>query len=138
MKNDALQYLKENNLLEYGTLICREEMERALEKEYVDGWFFLGPFLQLKEDIEDLGYQCTSRNCEQGELYILPFMEFIQKREDQFKNFVKKHEKREKSCHKIDQSELSKKEREELRHLLNKMALLKKSMKNAMDSFLED
>lgn len=63
-------WLKDNNYLEYGTIIPREVLENLFRADFQDGWEFLTPFLAMKMYLEEEGYMCTSENQDRGCLKI--------------------------------------------------------------------
>jgi hypothetical protein len=65
----AYEYLEENGQLEYGHTIPKKVIEKVLGMNYQDHISFIGPYLQLKQFIEDNGYLVHTR-LEQCELIL--------------------------------------------------------------------
>jgi len=96
-KENAFIFLKEQGLLEYGTIIPAEVFEYILKFPVVDNWKFLGPFLEMKQFIEENGFLCTTENMELGCLRIFDTDE-IAVRADRIFNNVTNRLKRLQSC----------------------------------------
>jgi hypothetical protein len=61
----AFKVLKQSDLIFPGSVVGREELERALEKEFKPGcWHWLGAFLMLKNKIESEGFFITQSDIE--------------------------------------------------------------------------
>jgi tRNA 2-selenouridine synthase SelU len=89
-KELILKELESLDLLDYGKVIPREILESLLKIPYSDSWAFLGPFLEIKEFIEDNGFLCTTKNMEQGCLRIFGIQEMVPKSERIQEGFVRR------------------------------------------------
>lgn len=69
-KERIFNWLRENNYLDYGTIIPRKILENLFHAKIDDGWEFLTPFLAMKMYLEEEGYMCTSENQAHGDLKI--------------------------------------------------------------------
>jgi hypothetical protein len=96
-KEKAVAYLEQQGCLEYGYTIPKECIEVAIGVKFKESWDFLGPFLQLKQTLEEQGYLSTSENINPGSLRIFGVDEVSYRSDLIFKNIVKKM-KRLQSC----------------------------------------
>ena len=78
-KELILKELESLDLLDYGKIISREVLESLLKIQYSDSWEFLGPFLELKETLEENGFLCTTANMSLGCLRIFDVAEMVPK-----------------------------------------------------------
>ncbi len=69
-KNKILNWLQENNYLEYGTVIPKEILETLFRARITDEWDFRGPYLELKMLLEEEGFLCTTEDVPYGCLKI--------------------------------------------------------------------
>ncbi len=89
-KKHVLEMLEKLGFLEYGKIIPREVIEIVLDIKFEESWEFLGPFLELKQLIEENGYLSTSENMTPGNLRIFGIDEISHRSNLIFKNMLKK------------------------------------------------
>lgn len=103
----AFEYLVNNNLIDYDQKIKREDFEKALEMPFNEHISYMGPFLNLKMEIENNGFFCTTKDCNKGDLYVFP-ADFMTKRLKHIeKNTLKKKKRALNSMLNVDFSRLS-------------------------------
>ena len=96
-KEKAVDFLENNGFLEYGCIIPTEIIEAAICVRFEQSWDFLGPYLQLKQTLEEIGYLSTSEGLIPGSLKIFGVDEMSYRSDLIFKNVIKKM-KRLQSC----------------------------------------
>lgn len=132
--NEIYKILKEKGYIYYGTIIPFSLLEELFEAKRTEGWDYLGSWLDLKEKIEEMGYFCTSRGCEQGDLRILEAFEMAAKAENIQKNLMRKQKKTINTMIRADISEL-----EEINKARHSLASLKLHLGlQAMHNVLSD
>lgn len=109
---DAFEYMKSQQLIEYGEPIPAPVIIKLIGKTPDQGWDFLGPFLQLKEHIEAQGYFCTSSNCKPGGLRIIPLEQMSDRVDNLQKQLLRKQKKALTTMRNCENSDLSEFERE--------------------------
>jgi hypothetical protein len=120
MKNSdidkCIEFLKDNNLLEYGTLIPKEVFESLFQTDCAQDWSFLGPLLELREALVERGYLCTQRGIEFGCIKIYDVDEMLQHSDKLFKNAGQRIKKLQKCLQSTKSQEFS--DRDFRRHQL--------------------
>jgi hypothetical protein len=133
--NNLVKYFLENKMIDYGRLLTRFDLEQGLNAKYHHEhiWDFLGKYLQLKEEIEEMGYQCTSRNCNPGELKILGKLETLNSYEKKMKKVIRYQKKNTNSMlnYNCPQEEIS---RNTYINLLDKNVMINKAMKSVLST----
>lgn len=87
---EILHYLEENEYLEYGEIIPVDVFINLCGVPFSDTWNFLGPFLDIKQIIEEEGYLCTTQGLAPGYLKIINMDEMPGRADRIFKTLSKK------------------------------------------------
>jgi hypothetical protein len=117
------QYLQDSGYIEYGTTIPAHVIIKIIGSEPEEGWEFLGPFLQLKENIESQGYFCTTSGCNSGALRILQLTEMTDRVESIQRLLIRKQKKALTTMLNCENSQLSEYERARQELATNKLSL---------------
>jgi hypothetical protein len=92
-KKQCFDFLERHGYLEYGKIIPKAIFEEIFRADFDSTWEFLGPFLSLKEYLEEHGYLCTSENLEPGCLRIFDADEMADRSNMIIKNMVRRMRK---------------------------------------------
>jgi hypothetical protein len=133
-KQKYLEFLKDNGYLEFGHIIPKGIFEQLFEMEYCDNWDFLGPFLEMKDFIEEHGYLCTSRGMTPGFLQIISEQEFSKRMANLHKNNFNRIHKLHRVISNTKADQFSKKDFEKFMHEANKINSSLNALKSALNS----
>lgn len=129
-KQEALKYLEKNELLDYGVVIKREVFEKILNIEFQDNWNFLGPFLSMKQFLEENGYLCTTEAQQAGYLRIFDTDEIAYRADKILKNSFKRMKRLQTCLTNAKATEFSTKDYKQHMHSLNKVNASLNSLKS--------
>ena len=127
---EAYKELKENNLINYGSIISKEELEKSLNIKMdlaatnENYWESKGLFLSFKEYIEKKGYFTTQRN-HGDDLYILKLEEMADHIETIYARLKRIQKKASISMQMADASLLDEKQQSNHFHQMNKLSFLR-------------
>jgi len=133
-KYNVYNYLVEQEYIDYGKIIPCEVFEEVFGIECKDNWQFLGPFLDMKQFIEENGYMCTTQGLDLGYLRIYEAWEVSDRANMMFKNVIKKLKRLQGCLTSTNSSELSRNQFMKHMHSSNKIT----SGLNALMSNLTD
>jgi hypothetical protein len=131
-KYRILQYLEEWGLLEYGSVIPRSNWETLLETHFTQTWDYLGPFLEIKEFLEENGYLCTTAGVEPGALRIYDADEMALRIEILTKNLFRKLRRLSKCMNEAKVQEFSEKEFKCHLHTKSKIQAINRSLESLL------
>lgn len=92
-KKKIVEYLEIEGWLEYGKVIPAEIFEQLFGAKVDSGWSFLGPFMSIKESLEEAGFLGTSENMRFGCLRIFDADEIAYRADNIMKNLTKRLKK---------------------------------------------
>lgn len=92
-KKKCLEKIDDYGYLDYGKIIPKDVLEEIFDVKFESGWEFLGPYLSLKEFLEENGYLCTSENLAPGCLKIFDADEIALRADSIMKNLVRRMKK---------------------------------------------
>jgi len=130
---EMYQRLLEDGQIYYGATISAESLYKLIEHKPEDGWPFLGPYLQLKELIEEDGHFCTSQGCPQGALRILPLERMTERVDSLQKVMIRRQKKAMKSMRQAAYSDLGDIEYRQHMHAMNKLAIGLHALKSVLN-----
>ena len=133
-KEKILEYLDNNGYLEYGKTIPVDVFEYLILLPFKDNWQFLGPFLSIKQIIEEEGYLCTTEGMEPGYLRISDIEEMSSRADRLFKMLSKKMRKLQRSMLNAKVEEFDKNDLRKHLHITDKIT----SAVSSLNSILRD
>lgn len=89
----CIESLERWGYLEYGVVIPASTFETLFETDCEKSWDFLGPLLEIREELTERGFLCTQRDVEFGCLKIYGVDEMIYQADRLFKNTAKRIKK---------------------------------------------
>ena len=131
---NCFKFLEENGFLEYGNMIPHDVFEELIGCKAEQNWDFLGPFLQIREEIMLHGYLCTQRDIPFGCLKIYDAQEMMVSSDRLFNNLFNKIKKLKKCIISAKIDEFNDKEQKLYMHQANKLC----SSVNALKSTLSN
>lgn len=134
---EIVERMQENGNLDYGLelperLIVSYLGVRRVEND--DPWNYLGPYLDLKEEIESLGYMCTQRGCERGGMRILEVEEMAPRAQKIREGMLGKHKRVIKSLTSADISQLDNEQKRSHNSVAQRFVLSLQSIKSVLAS----
>ena len=121
-KENILNHLRNSGYLEYGKIIPSATIEKLIGEECKENWDFLGPFLEIKELLEDNGYLCTTSKMEFGNLKIYDASDQSWMAEKRFTNHFKRMKHLQKCTSNAKTDEFTNKELNNHLHVCNKIS----------------
>lgn len=128
----VLEQLLERGSIDYNKRIPIHLLEQLIGRKMEDGWKFLGPYLELKTKIEELGYFLTSRGEFDGSFRILSLDEMGYKCEQTLKSIMRRQKRTVDTMRNASSENLNGKEREQFQHALQKAIIGMQSMKSVL------
>lgn len=132
--SDSFEKLKAKGLIDYDSKLSRRDIEDVLEIEYEPDMKFIGPYLTLKQYIENEGYFCTSENCENGALRILAVGDMFNRAEKIQSLLMKKQKRTLNSMLGADVTVLSESERKRHEHANTRLILGMQALKSILNN----
>lgn len=127
------EYLLENGYLEYGCTIPVNIFEQLFMMDYQNTMEFIGPFLTMKEHLEEQGFLTTTKGCQEpGSLRIYDSDEIATRSSVIFNLHIRKMSMLEKCLHKTDTTNFGFTDKGKLMLELNKITASLNSMKSTL------
>lgn len=119
--NRCIDTLKEWQYLEYGITIPKSAFVTLFKVDCSESWEFLGPLLEIREELTEMGYLCTQRDIEFGCLKIYDVDEMVFHADRLFKNAGQRIKKLQKCMSNTKIDEFSRKDLAKHMHVNDKI-----------------
>ena len=128
----SVERMQKDGMIDYGQYLPTSILEKYLNVKFDGTWEYLGPYLDLKEQIESLGYMCSARGCPAGSMRILNIDEMSEKAEKIRVSILNKQKRVIKSLTHADISLLNDNDRRSHERVTLKSTLSLQSMKSIL------